>query len=308
MLVAAIASAADSPDDVLVRNAQVSLERSDYTTALERIPRDLRDEFATSARRITALLNNVLITKTLAARARLAGLQPEPGLPQDTPADLERALAAAQTRATEEAAGAEFDARRDVNRVIARETYLLATNEYRRPEEIRISAILLTSEGRGKDAALALARATREKLIAWADFSALARELSDDKASAPNGGQLPWASEDRMHPALAKAAFALKVGEISEPVNVGVFWIIARLDERRPAGKIPFAEVQDIVIAKMRTDYINNARDAQLDAIRNDPTMVVNQPAVDALVVRIDPSLFKTSPENPPAQATPPVK
>ena len=61
---------------------------------------------------------------------------------------------------------------------------------------------------------------------------------------------MPWASEDRMHPALAKAAFALKVGEISEPVNVGVFWIIARLDGEEKSRAKTYAEAKDEARAK----------------------------------------------------------
>jgi len=283
--------AGESPDDVLVETAQMKLTRADYEAALARIPSDLREEFATSSRRVGTLLNNLVITKTLAARAQHKGLQPDAG---DTPADRDRALAAAETRAIEEAAGSDFDARRASFLATARETYLLAKDQFRRPEEVRISAILISTEGRGSDAALARARASRDKLVAWADFGALAREVSDNKESAAAGGQLPWASAAQMDPALAQAAFALKSGEISEPVQIGNYFLLIRLDDRRPAGKIPFDEVKDSILATLRIDYVNNARETQLGAIRNDPTMKVNQAAVDALVIRVDPNLYKT--------------
>jgi peptidyl-prolyl cis-trans isomerase C len=283
--VSGLAFASGSSDDVLVESAEVKLTRADYESGLERVPEASRLEFAMSPRRVTMLINNILVTKTLAARARANGLQPDANLPQETPADVDRALAAAQRRALEESAGRDFDARRESLNPAVREKYLLGKDQYRRPEEVRLSAILISAEGRGDSAALALAKATRVKLVTVADFAALARELSDDKASAADGGRLPWASADKMEPALAKAAFALtQVGEISEPVHVGNSYILLRLDERRPARQIPFDEAKELILAKMRVDYIKLRWDEQLAAIRNDPTLKVNQPALDALV------------------------
>src|SRR4029079_7684389 len=75
------------------------------------IPADLRDEFATSSRRLTMLLNNILLKKTLAVQAKQAGLNPDPEILRVSPEDTEAALAAARVRAIEELAGQEFDAR-----------------------------------------------------------------------------------------------------------------------------------------------------------------------------------------------------
>lgn len=306
-IAASVAWAGDSPDDVLIANALTKLTRADYEAGLVRIPAEMREEFATSPRRLTMFLNNILISKTLAAQARLDGLQPEAGFPSDTPEEIERALAAAKLRAIDEAAGSDFDARRNTLVATARESYLLGRDNYQRPEQIRISAILISSEGRGNDAAQALARATRDKLLAWADFTALAKEISDDKATAAEGGHLPWASASQMDPVVAKAALALqRIGEISEPVPVGNSYLLIRLDEKRPAGQIPFDEVKESILAKLRSEYVNRQREFHVDAIRNDPAMKVDQEAVGALVRHIDPERFKPSAVAPTPAATPP--
>ena len=304
-----VARAGESPDDVLIANAFTKLTRADYDAALTRIPADLREEFATSTRRLTMFLNNILITKTLAAQAVRAGLQPEAGLPNDTAEELERALAAAQVRAVEEAAARNFDARRDTLVPTARESYLLAKEKYQIPEQVRISLIVISREGRSGDAALTLARATRDKLLAWADFAALAKEVSDDKATAAEGGSLSWRSAAQLDPALARAAFALeRVGEISEPVQVRNNYVLIRLDEKRAARQIPFDDAKDSILATLRNEYINNQRESHLNAIRNDPAMQVDQPAIDALVRRIDPERFKPSAALPAPEPTPPLK
>jgi hypothetical protein len=47
-------------------------------------------------------------------------------------------------------------------------------------------------------------------------------------------------------------------------------------------------------MAELRKQYVDAQRDARTAAIRTDPTLKVNQPAVDALVYRVDPETFNT--------------
>lgn len=287
--------AVESPD-VLASSREVTLTRGDYEAALAKIPEDKRIAFASSATRLTSFLNNLLVTKTLAERARKAGLQPEPGMSLDTPYDIERAYATAEVRRVDSESERAFDANLAGFAAAARENYVLDANKYVRPEQVRLSAILIATEGRGGEAALALAKATRDKLGAWADFAAVAKASSDDKASAAEGGDLGWRSADQLDPELAKIAFALRVGEVSQPILQPNGYALIRVDERRPAGKIPFDEAKPEIMARLRADYLNRQREVIADAIRNDPTLKVNQPALDSLVQRVDPTVFGVPP------------
>ena len=50
-----------------------------------------------------------------------------------------------------------------------------------------------------------------------ADFADMARRFSDDTASAPNGGELPWMSVAQSLKEFEDVAFSLNVGELSVP-------------------------------------------------------------------------------------------
>ena len=63
-------TAADLPADVLAKSRWMELTRADYEQALTKLPENLRFEFSTSPRRVQGLLNNLLVTKTLAAQAK----------------------------------------------------------------------------------------------------------------------------------------------------------------------------------------------------------------------------------------------
>jgi len=66
-----------------------------------------------------------------------------------------------------------------------------------------------------------------------ADFSQLAREYSDDKATASAGGDLGWFNPGTMVPDFEKAMQALKPGEISDPVKTRFGWHLIKVIDRR---------------------------------------------------------------------------
>jgi len=89
------------------------------------------------------------------------------------------------------------------------------------------------------------------------DFFELAKEYSDDKGSARNGGKLPWFGAGRMVEEFEKASFELKVnGEISQPVRTGFGWhLIKRLDRKKvPAFEDAIAEITRKVGKDQRAD------------------------------------------------------
>lgn len=65
-----------------------------------------------------------------------------------------------------------------------------------------------------------------------ADFADLARRLSEDKASAVNGGELPWLTKGQTLPDFERVVFSLKVGEVSDPVLTPAGYHIVKLNDK----------------------------------------------------------------------------
>jgi peptidyl-prolyl cis-trans isomerase C len=290
LFAAGMAAAADLPPDVLTQSSRMTMTRADFEAELESVPPELRTEFAASGPRVSKMVNSMVEAKTLAAEARANGLDKDPLIQRRIAVAVDKLLASARAQQIEREAGAEFDRRRDDFAARARELYAVNKAKYTLPEKVRAAHILVRTEKRAKDEALKLAREIRAKVVAdGADFAALAREFSEDRSVTTNGGDLGWFAAAQMDPAFSAGAFALrKPGEVSEPVLSKSGYHIIRLDARKPAEVPAFDAVKDRIIAEIRREYVTAQKTAAIDGIFRDPTLRLNQPAIDALTARID--------------------
>lgn len=296
---ASVAIAADLPPDVLAKSRWMELTRADYERAVSRVPENLRFEFSTSRRRVQGILNNLLVQKTLAAQARAHGTRPATPFEKGADANSDRALAGAELQRIESEAAKAFDAQKASFEAKARELYALDKSKYRAPEEVRISDIAIAIKDRGEEAALVRAREARQRIAGGADFATVAREYSDDPTTRDKGGALPFVNARALTPDYAKSVFALRsVGELSEPIKAPSAYHVVRLEERRPERTRTFEEVRDSIMSDLQKRYVAEQRELRIKAIHADPELQLNQPAINALVNRIDPELMK-----PPARA-----
>jgi len=293
-VVATFAFAEDLPPNVLAKSRWMELTRADYDRAVARVPENMRFEFGTSPKRVQSLLNNLLVTKTLAAQARAHGTRPSTKFAPGPGDDSDRALATAELARIDADAAQNFAAQKASFETKAREVYALDREKYRTPEEVRISDIAIRIKDRGEDAALARAREARQKLVGGADFAQVAREYSDDPTTRDKGGALPFVSARSLAPEYAKSVFGLKtIGEISEPIRAPAAYHVVRLEERRPPRQQTFDEARDAIMRDLEKKYVAEQRDLRIQAIHSDPGLRVNQPAVEALVNRVSPEVLE---------------
>jgi peptidyl-prolyl cis-trans isomerase C len=103
--------------------------------------------------------------------------------------------------------------------------------------------------------------AQAEEIIALlkdgADFGALARERSIDRATAPLGGEVGWFSKIMMAPAFSQVAFATPPGEIAPPFQTEFGWHVMEVLGRRSTNAVPFSEVQDNIEEFLRLRAID---------------------------------------------------
>ena len=125
------------------------------------------------------------------------------------------------------------------------------TPQYKVAEEVTASHILLKTEKEAKD--------VYSKIKAGGDFSALAKQFSQDPGSKERGGELGSFAHGRMVPEFDKAAFALVPGAVSPPVKTQFgFHVIKAVAKTTPRTK-PFDEVKGTILDQLLKEKRDDA-------------------------------------------------
>ena len=145
------------------------------------------------------------------------------------------------------------------------------------PEQRRVSHILLPVANPKDDAAVkAKAEGILKRVQAGEDFSALAKEFSQDPGSAQQGGDLGWSERKVWVAPFADAAYSMKVDEIRGPVKTQFGYHILKLVGIRPATVKTFEQAKPDLETEYRRNeaekLFNNAQDQLADAALQNTT------------------------------------
>jgi len=139
------------------------------------------------------------------------------------------------------------------------------------PEKVRVHHILIPASSDmssdDKKKAREKAESLRKQLLDGADFAQLARDNSV-YPSSKLGGDLGFISRKEVHPDFAKAAFALKTGELSEVVETPAGFQIIKLRDRSPSVTTSYSDAKpqiEIYLKNKKADaafqkFLNEAR------------------------------------------------
>lgn len=94
----------------------------------------------------------------------------------------------------------------------------------------------------------------RQQIAQGADFASLARKFSQDPGSAADGGNLGEIEPGTMVQPFETALFAMRVGEISDPVKSSFGWHLIRLEAINEGGTKSFEEVRAELEDELRTE------------------------------------------------------
>ncbi len=112
------------------------------------------------------------------------------------------------------------------------------------PEQVEASHILVEDEKTAKE--------VKKKIDEGGDFAELAKEYSTDTQTAENGGELGYFSTGQMVEAFDKAAFAMKVDEISDPVKTDYGYHIIKVTGKKEAKEATLEDSK----AKIKEDLL----------------------------------------------------
>lgn len=144
--------------------------------------------------------------------------------------------------------------------------------EFEEPKRLRVAHVLVRVPPVGGSEAENAAKAKVEDVIKRAkggeDFAKLAREISEDKASAVQGGDLGFVGAGELVAPFEQAAFALKKGEISAPVRTPFGYHAIRVIDVKEGGKTPLKEVAPKIKETLGAQKSEQAAQTRADEAR----------------------------------------
>lgn len=117
------------------------------------------------------------------------------------------------------------------------QAYFEAHKEQYATPEVKARHILISVEQDAPEEKVAEAKkkidGIKKQLDSGADFAELAKQYSDDKSNAPNGGDLGFFGRGRMVKEFEEAAFSLEPGQISAPVRTRFGFHLIKVEDKR---------------------------------------------------------------------------
>jgi peptidyl-prolyl cis-trans isomerase C len=130
----------------------------------------------------------------------------------------------------------------------AKDFYVKNPDQFKEPEQVRASHILIRVEPNADAAAKKKARAEIDSVLkqakAGGDFAKLAQQHSQDPSSAGQGGEMPYFTRGQMVPPFEKVAFELKPGQISDVVTTQFGYHVIKVMDHKAERAVPFEEAE----------------------------------------------------------------
>ena len=139
-------------------------------------------------------------------------------------------------------------------------------------EEVEARHILVSKEEDAKELVT--------KIRDGADFAELAKQHSGDAGSKEKGGMLGYFGKGQMVPQFEQAAFALKPGDVSDPVKSQFGWHIIKVENRRQKPPPEFDAVKDQIMGSL----IHKRAQKVAEELRKDAKIEYLDPKVKAMV------------------------
>ncbi|WP_127144123.1 peptidylprolyl isomerase [Pelagibacterium montanilacus] len=250
-----------SPDTILATVGGVEITEGDLLYAAEDLAQDLQQ--VPPADRRAFLLTVLIDMKVMANAARGEGL--------DESETFARRLDYLEDRALRRAFFSEvIEAGVTDERI--EETYEELVAEFEPEPELRARHILVPT--------IEEAQEVLAELEGGMAFEEAATEYSIDTGSAAEGGDLGWFRTGMMVEPFEQAAFALEVGQMSEPVESQFGFHIIELQDRRVSSAPPLEQLQPQIAQQVLYENF----DSIVSSLKEEANVEISDPELAAAV------------------------
>ncbi|MEF9475540.1 MAG: peptidylprolyl isomerase [Candidatus Mariimomonas ferrooxydans] len=261
----------ESPaDSVLAKVNTTTITKEDFIKKINRLPEWAKSRFKGEAGK-KEFLEELIKEELMYQEAKKQGVNKEKEF-QDKIKEFEKMTLISTLLKNEIEGKAKVDAKE------VRDFYDEKQNEFMTGPEVKASHILVNTETEAED--------VLKRIQKGEDFSKLAVELTIDKGTAKNGGDLGFFGSGRMVPEFEKAAFGLKPGEVSSPVKTKFGYHIIKITDKKEGKPRDFEEVKTSIEKRLSAEKQRTVFDSYIEKLKEKANKIeINEETLKTLTV-----------------------
>lgn len=159
----------------------------------------------------------------------------------------------------------------EVNTIISpnkiQDYYRKHAAEFTSKEQVKLRMIMISAGTSDRAGQKAMAEEVLSKLVNGAEFDRMAQIYSED-STRDLGGDWGWIDRGTLTAPLEKVAFGLRLGKVSNIVEVGGNYYILKVEGRQGGVTRPFAEVRDEIEKKLTSEEAQAMQERWLASLR----------------------------------------
>jgi peptidyl-prolyl cis-trans isomerase C len=174
----------------------------------------------------------------------------------------------------------QFEGKVKITKEDAQKHYSENKVRFETPEQVRASHILISpvsdpniDPNQAKAEAKTKIEGLLKQIRAGADFATLAKANSSCPSSS-KGGDLDYFGRGKMVPPFDKAAFALKVGQVSDVVETRFGFHIIRLTDRKESKVTPFEEAEKDIMFTLEQEKKQQIAEEYIESLKEKASIV----------------------------------
>jgi len=133
--------------------------------------------------------------------------------------------------------------------------------------QVQLQEILIVKKNHTPQEAEALAAQIKKDLAAGKPFGELAAQYSES-FSKSSKGEAGWFSASDLSPAISKAVFTLKAGELTDLIPTDVGWYLFRVEAKKEAEAPSLDKARESVIEALKEQKFQKAYKEYLDELK----------------------------------------
>jgi peptidyl-prolyl cis-trans isomerase SurA len=160
--------------------------------------------------------------------------------------------------------------------------------EFTRPEQVMLSEIFLSTEGKSPEEIAATQRKAedlRERVVKGAEFSEIAKRYSEGSTAKEQAGELGTFGKGELAPQLENVVFKLDKGQMTDVIQTKTGFEILKVDAHYEAGLQPLDKVETEIMNKIYMTKMTPAMRDYLAELREESYVMVKPGYVDSAAV-----------------------